>query len=498
MCLKNRQIERRLRLPTGRATMEVMQRAMLPSLLLSACLASGQTVDIQKQYGETAQKLIAAALKDDEGLARLQYLCDRIGARLGGSAALGRAVEWSAAEMKKAGLTNVQTPDTKVPHWVRGRESATMIAPVERPLPMLGLGMSVGTPPEGITADVVAVSSFEELSALGKARVEGKIVLFDPEWKGYGQTVMYRGSGGSQAAELGAVAAVVRSMTGNSLGTPHTGALNYTAGVAKIPVAALTVEDAAAIHRLVKAGVPVRIKLQMEAKQLPDAPSNNVMGEIRGSEKPEEVVVLGGHLDSWDVGQGAQDDGSGVIGAFQAVALIQKLGLKPKRTIRVVFWTNEENGGAGGRAYRAMVGDAVKNHVAAIEMDGGAEKPLGFGFGPGGEGRRRLGGSPDAAARNSISPAAFQRAVDIGKLLESINAGKMTPGGGGADIAPLMAAGVPAFGVRTVGEHYFDWHHTNADTFDKINPRDFRENVASLAVLAFVLADMPERIAEIK
>jgi hypothetical protein len=469
------------------------------SLLLCASSAiTAQPIDIQKQYGPTAQKLIAAALADTEGMARLQYLCDRIGARLGGSPALAKAVEWSAAEMKRAGLANVQTPETKVPHWVRGKESVTMLSPVERALPMLGLGLSVGTPPEGITADVVAVSTFDELTALGKEKVAGKIVLFYPEWQGYGQTVQYRGSGGSRAAELGAVGALVRSMTGRSLGTPHTGALNYTAGVAKIPVAALTVEDAASIFRLVKSGTPVRVKMMMEARQLPDAPSNNVMGEIPGSGKPEEVVVLGGHLDSWDVGQGAQDDGSGVIAAFQAVALIQKLGLKPRRTIRVVFWTNEENGGAGGRAYRTMLGDSVKNHVAAIEMDGGAEKPLGFGFGPAASGRRSLGGSPEAAARTQISPAAFQRAVEIGKLLESIGAGKVTPGGGGADIGPIMAAGVPGFGIRTIGEHYFDWHHTHADTFDKVNARDFQENVAQLAVLAYVLADMPERIADIK
>ncbi len=459
--------------------------------LCYAPFATAQT-DIQKEYGPIAKRLIDAALADTEGMARLQYLCDRIGARLGGSAGLAKAVEWSAAEMKRAGLTNVQTPPAMVPHWVRGKESVNMLAPVERALPMLGLGLSVGTPPEGIVADVVAVSNFEELTALGREKVAGKIVLFNPEWQGYGQTVIYRATGGSRAAELGAVGALVRSMTGRSLGTPHTGALGYTAGVPKIPVAALTVEDAAAIHRLVKAGVNVRVKMTMEAHQLPDAPSNNVMGEIQGSEKPEEVVVLGGHLDSWDVGQGAQDDGSGVIAAFQAVALIQKLGLKPRRTIRVVFWTNEENGGAGGRAYRSMLGDTVKNHVAAIEMDGGAEKPLGFGFGPGGAGRRGAGG---AAA---VSQAAFQRAVDIGKLLESIGAGKVTPGGGGADIAPLLAAGVPGFGIRTVGEHYFDWHHTHADTFDKVNARDFQENIAQLAVLAYVLADMPERMSEIR
>jgi hypothetical protein len=470
--------------------------AVLFALSAFALPAAAAATDIQKEYGEVSRKIIAAALEDQEGLARLQYLCDRIGHRLSGSPSLERAIQWSAEEMKKAGLVNVQTPPVKVPHWVRGRESVTLLAPIERSLPMLGLGMSVGTPGEGITAEVVAVSSFDELQALGKDKILGKIVLFDPEWKGYGQTVLYRANGASRAAELGAVGTLVRSMTGNSLATPHTGALNYTVDVPKIPAAAITVEDAAMIHRLTKSGVPVKVRLMMEAKHLPDADSHNVMGEIRGREEPEEVVVLGGHIDSWDLGQGANDDGSGIIATFQAVALLQKLGLKPRRTIRVVFWVNEENGGTGGRAYRALVGDAVKNHVAAIEMDGGAEKPLGFGYGTGGEQRRR-GGAAGVPAKQT-SPASFQRAVEIGKLLESIGAGKMMPGGGGADIAPLLAAGVPGFGVRTVGEHYFDWHHTNADTFDKIVPREFRENVASLAVLAYVLADMPERIGDIE
>jgi Zn-dependent M28 family amino/carboxypeptidase len=244
----------------------------------------------------------------------------------------------------------------------------------------------------------------------------------------------------------------------------------------------------------------------MEAHQEADADSHNVIGEIRGSDKPNEVVVLGGHIDSWDIGQGANDDGSGIIAAFQAVALIRKLGLHPKRTIRVVFWVNEENGGAGGRAYRAMLCDDVKNHVAAIEMDGGAEKPVGFGFGGpgagGGRGRRQAPGSTTPASPALtpavISPAAFQRAVEIGQLLQSIDAGKMSPGGGGSDISPLLNAGVPGFGVQTVGTHYFDWHHTDADTFDKIVPLEFRQNIASLAVLSYVLADMPERIADIR
>jgi hypothetical protein len=468
----------------------------LPLIFVASALVAAEPSSIKQQYSEPAQKLIDAALHDPEGLERLQYLCDRIGNRLSGSASLERAIQWAAAEMKKAGLENVQTPLVKVPHWVRGKESAVLLSPVSKPLTMIGLGMSVGTPKDGITADVVAASDFDELAALGREKVAGKIVLLNPEWKGYGQTVIYRGSGASRAAELGAVAVLVRSMTGRSLQTPHTGALNYAPGIPKIPAAALSLEDTAMIVRLLNKGVPVRVKLSMEAHQEPDADSHNVMGDIRGREKPDEVVVLGGHIDSWDIGQGANDDGSGIMATFQAVALIRKLGLKPRRTIRIVFWVNEENGGAGGVAYRKMIGPALANHVAAIEMDGGAEKPVGFGFGGGGVefgGRTRRGPAPPQA-----TPAAFQRAVEIGELLEGIDAGKITPGGGGSDISPLMSEGVPGFGMRTVAEHYNDWHHTNADSFDKIVPREFQLNIASLAVMSYVLADMPERLSEMK
>lgn len=459
--------------------------------------ANSQT--ISESYGPVAQRLIDSAMSDQEGMARLQYLCDHIGNRLSGTASLERAIEWAASEMKKAGLENVQTPPVTVPHWVRGRESAFMLAPIEKPLTMIGLGMSVGTPPEGFTGDVVVAHTFDELKALGGDKVSGKIVLFNPEWKGYGPTVMYRISGASIAAQLGARAVLVRSMTGHSLQTPHTGTLEYMPDVAKIPAAALSVEDAAMLDRLVTSGTPVKVKLTMEAHQEPDAPSHNVMGEIRGSEHPEEIVVLGGHIDSWDIGQGANDDGSGIMATFQAVALIKKLGLHPRRTIRVVFWVNEENGGAGGRAYREMVGDGAAKHVAAIEMDGGAEKPLGFGFGSGGGHRATVVPIPDPEGGNipPPSPVAFARVEEIGKLLAVLDAGKVTPGGGGADIAPLMMAGVPGLGVRTVGTHYFDWHHTDADSFDKLVPQEFNANVASLAVMAYVLADMPEKLADL-
>ncbi len=465
-------------------------------LLLAGMVFAAQPVQIADRYGSSAQKLIDAALADTDGLARLQFLCDRIGNRLSGTEALEKAIEWSAAEMKKTGLENVQTPAVIVPHWVRGKESAVMLSPIEKPLTMIGLGMSVATPPEGITAEVVAVSNFDQLTQLTRDRIAGKIVLFNPPWNGYGRTVTYRTDGPSRAAQMGAVAVLVRSMTGFSLQTPHTGSLEYAADAPKIPAAGLSVEDAAMIERLAKSGAAVRVRLKMEAHQEPDAGSHNVIGEIRGREKPEEVVVLGGHVDSWDVGQGANDDGSGILAALEAVALIRKLGLQPRRTIRVVFWVNEENGGAGGRAYREMIGDQLANHVAAIEMDGGAEKPVGFGFGNG-EASERRRNRPQTDTQK-VSEAAFQRVVEIGKLLAPIEGGKISHGGGGSDIAPLLAEGVPGFGVRTVEAHYFDWHHTNADSFDKVVPREFQLNIASLAVLSYVLADMPERLDQMK
>jgi Zn-dependent M28 family amino/carboxypeptidase len=481
-------------------------RLSVLAILGAAVLAAADAKFDATEYSGPASKLIGAALADEHSLDRLEYLCDRIGNRLSGSPALVKAIAWSEAEMKRAGLENVRVLPVKVPHWVRGQESLTMSEPISRPVVMTGLGDSVGTPTGGIEAEVVTVSDFGQLAALGRDRVAGKIVLYNAPFESYGATVMYRTSGPSEAAKLGAVAALVRSVTPVSLRDPHTGTLSYEDGIVKIPAAAVSIEDAEAIARLAKAGVPVRVRLAMEAHMEPDADAGDVMGEIRGSEKPDEVVALGGHIDSWDIGQGAQDDGSGIMASFEAVALMKKLGLRPKRTVRVVFWVNEENGGAGGRAYRDWLGDEVKNQVAAIEMDGGAEKPLGFGFGGGGEGmmrRRRAPGAPapamvPAIRATEVSDASFARVVEIGKLLDVIGSGNITHGGGGSDIAPLIGAGVPGFGLRTVEAHYFDWHHSNADTFDKVDPSDFRQCVATLAVMSYVLADMPERLTSMK
>lgn len=455
----------------------------LGATLLLAAAPNPQTPS--DELRATAQKIIRAALQDDSGWNKLAHLTTQIGHRLSGSAALEQAVAWAGETMKTEGLEKVWLQPVKVPHWVRGAAEAKVVSPREKPLPILALGGSVGTPPGGITAPVVVADSFEALTAMGREKVAGKIVVFTPQWEGYGRTVQYRGRGASAAAALGAVAVLVRSATGRSLSTPHTGAMNYEEANPKIPAASITVEDAEWFRRMRDAKADLRVQLRLEAQTLPEADSANVIGEITGREKPEEVVVLGGHIDSWDVGQGANDDGSGIIAAWEAVTLLKRLGLRPRRTIRVVLWTNEENGLRGGQEYRKWVGDQVASHVAALEMDGGAERPVGFGFGLQG------------VTTDKTTPeyeAALERLRALGTLLDEVGAGQISRGGGGADIGPLTRDGVPGLGLRTIGEHYFDWHHTNADTLDKVNVDDFRKCTAMLAVMSYALAEMPERL----
>ncbi len=444
---------------------------ILPVLL---CVPLLSAQPIEEKYKDVAAKIIDAAMKDEGGWEKLTYLCDRIGHRLSGSEGFTKAVKWSAETMKQAGLENVQTPPVKVVHWVRGQERAEIVEPIARPLQMLGLGMSGAG---DITAEVVAFKSFEEMDAAGRAKVEGKIVLFNPPWVSYGVTGAFRRSGPSRAAKLGAKGVLIRSAGIPQQNTPHTGTTGFDPGQTPIPAAALSEESLGLLERTLKSGEKVTVHMYSEAKHLPDADGANVMGEIRGSEKPEEVIVVGGHLDSWDVGQGAQDDGGGVIASLQALVILKQLGLRPKRTIRVVFWANEENGTRGGVAYRQMVGDAIKNHVIAIEMDGGAERPTGLGITGGG-------------------PKALEQMKSIGKLVQSIGAGNVTAGGGGTDIGPLMRDGVIGSGVRTGGGQYFAWHHTHADTLDKVNPEDLKKNIAQLAVFTYVLADMDARLGQ--
>ena len=426
---------------------------------------------VADRYRADANRIIDAALKDSTAWNRLAEMTETFGNRLSGTPALERTIDWVIAKMKEDGLQNVRGERVMVPVWVRGAESAQLVSPRAQNLPMLGLGGSIATPPAGITADVIVVSSFSDLTAKA-AQARGKIVLFDVPFTSYGETVQYRGRGAIEAAKVGAVAALVRSVTPYSQRTPHTGGMFYDSTVARIPAAAITVEDAEMMHRMQTRGERIRVKLMMSAKSLPDAPSRNVMGEIVGTEKPDEVIVFGGHIDSWDVGRGAMDDGGGVVVAWEALKLLQRLGLKPRRTIRVVGWTNEENGGRGGQGYRDAHRADVDKHVLAIESDGGVFKPQGFGF--------------------SGSDAAFEIVKQIGTLLDRIESGAIVKGGGGADIGPIMALGVPGLGLNVDGTKYFWYHHTEADTIDKLDPHDMALCVATMAVMAYVVADMPE------
>lgn len=434
-----------------------------------------QSTDVS-QYREDANRIIEEALSNDQAFGYLTLFVDKFGHRFSGSESLERSIDWIISEMQKDDFENVATQKVMVPHWVRGNESATLIKPYEKDLPMLGLGNSIATPKEGIEAEVLVVNSFEDLR--NKADLaRGKIVLYNVPFTTYGSTVQYRINGAVEAAKVGAVASLIRSVSPYSMQTPHTGVSYYEEGVKKIPHAAITLEDAAMIHRIQERGTTAKIKLNMEARTLPDAESRNVIAEIKGSEKPEEIVVLGGHIDSWDVGQGAMDDAGGCFAAWEALIIIKKLGLKPRRTIRMVMWTNEENGLRGANAYRDMVQEngSLKNHILAIESDAGVFEPKGFGF--------------------TGSDSAFETVSQIGKLLTPIEAGSITRGGGGADIGPIMRAGnVPGMGLAVDGSKYFWYHHTAADTIDKLNAEDYKKCIAAMAVMAYVAADLPEAL----
>ncbi len=444
-------------------------------LLLFAAVPAvrAQTFDpetIPATYRQVADRLIQAATANHRAYARLGELVDRFGPRLSGSESLEKAMDWSRAQMQKDGLENVQSEPVMVPHWVRGEESATLIQPWHKDLAMLGLGGSIATPPGGITAPVLVVSSFDDLKAHA-AEAKGKIVLFDAPFVTYGQTVRYRTNGAIEAARAGAVASLIRSVASYSIYTPHTGVMRYDSTVTKIPHAAITVEDAEMLHRMQDRGQPVVVNLKMSARTLPDARSQNVMAEVRGREKPDEVVVISGHMDSWDVGEGAMDDAGGAVAAWEAVRLMHDLGLHPRRTVRVVLWTNEENGTRGGEAYARDHEQVLGKHVLAIESDGGVFRPQGFGF--------------------SGSDAALQIVSQVGKLLDGIGASQVTRGGGGEDISPMMRQGVPGMGLQVDGERYFWFHHSNGDTLDKLDPGEMAQCVAALAVMAYVVADLP-------
>src|SRR6266702_5037984 len=434
------------------------------------------------------KQLRQAALNSDYAYKRVAHLANNIGPRLSGSAQAAKAVEYVANELKAIGC-QVQLEKVMVPHWVRGEETATLVQfpgqaeNTTQKIVLCALGPSVATPPEGITAEVIAVKNFDELKALPREKVAGKIVLFNypfdkqmaAEGRGgeaYGEAVVYRADGPSAAARQGAVACLIRSVGGADYRLPHTGQTNYADDAPKIPAGAVTAEDADLIVDLVRQG-PVKMKLTLTPQQLPDVESYNVVGDIKGSEHPEQVIIVSGHLDSWDLGTGAIDDAAGVAVSMEAANLIQKLHLKPKRTIRVIAWMNEENGLAGSKQYEKDHEKEMSNHFAAMETDGGAGHPIGINI---------------------------KGKFEIKKLLAPVLAVLQESGAGGtnfsehigADIEPLEKAGVPCFSPIQDSRFDFNYHHSAADTLDKIVPKELAENSAVVAVAAYALANIEQ------
>ncbi|MBI3493680.1 MAG: M20/M25/M40 family metallo-hydrolase [Acidobacteria bacterium] len=467
-----------------------MRRCVRCARVLLCAVVAGTTVGAQaphertpagraswlEPYREPAARLIGEAVSNAFAWQRLAVLTDTIGNRLSGTPALDRAIQWAVDEMKRDGLENVRAEKVMVPRWVRGSESAEIVEPARHQIVMLGLGDSVATPPDGVQAEVLIVRSFEELDAKSTL-ARGRIVLFNVAYTNYGETARFRSSGPSRAARDGAVAALVRAVGPPGLRTPHTGALQYATDAPKIPAAAITTEDADRLQRIADRGSKIVVRLKMEAHFDADVESANVVGEIRGREKPDEIVVVSGHLDSWDVGAGATDDGGGCIVTWEALRLMKKLNLRPRRTVRVVLWTNEENGGRGGLGYRDQHRGELAKHVLMLESDGGVFRPLGFGF--------------------TGNDRAFDRVKTIATLLSGIAADQIVPGGGGADIGPSVQEGhMPSMSLDVEGSKYFVIHHTPADTVDKIDPVEMAKCAAAVAVMAYVVADLPERLGQ--
>src|SRR6266487_567633 len=434
------------------------------------------------------KRLQQVALSSDYAYKQVAHLANNIGPRLSGSAQAAKAVEYVANELKAIGC-EVQLEKVMVPHWVRGEETAALIEfpgqarNTTQKIVLCALGGSVATPPEGIEADVVAIRNFDELKSMPRDKVAGKIVLFNypfdkqmaAEGRGgeaYGEAVVYRSNGPSAAARQGAVACLIRSVGGADYRLPHTGQTKYADDALKIPAGAVTAEDADLIVDLVRQG-PVKMKLILTPQQLPDVESYNVIGDIKGSEHPEQIIIVSGHLDSWDLGTGAIDDGAGVAVSMEAANLIQKLHLKPKRTIRVIAWMNEENGLAGSKQYARDHEKEMLNHFAAMETDGGAGHPLGV----------NIKGKPEL--KKMLAP--------VTAILQESGAGMLNfVEHCGADIEPLEKADVPAFSPIQDSRFYFNYHHTAADTLDKIVPKELAENSAVVAVATYALANMAQ------
>ena len=441
-------------------------------LLLSPALRSGQEAD---SLEKVAQAILAKGLSEQGAFGVLAKICG-VGPRLTGSPQAAAAVALTQDLMKELGFDRVWTEPVEVSHWIRGEEDVRLVSSSAGSVPLAAcaLGGSVGTPEDGISAEVLQVRTFEELRKAGSA-AKGKIIFFDRTWDqsqpetfaAYGPMAQQRAAGAVEAARAGGVAALVRSASTSRDDLPHTGLMHYDQAAVKVPAAALSPLAADKLEEALKLDPAVRVFLRLDCRTEAPVVSANVIGEIRGSEKPEEVILVAGHLDSWDLGTGAHDDGAGCAQSIEGLRLIKGLGLRPKRTVRAVLFMDEENGGTGGRAYAESGSRRAEKHLVAVESDRGGFLPLGMGLG---------------------DQSSFPKFEKYASLLRSVGLCWLRPGGGGVDIAPLAKAGTIMGGLVPDSQRYFDVHHGGKDVLAEVNPRELELGAVAMAVLAYVLA----------
>lgn len=451
----------------------------MKNLLLTSLASLIIVISFGQKNDETNIKgIFDTALKNGQSYEMLEYLSTKVGQRLSGSPGAAAGVEWSRQTMKALGFDSVWLQPVMVPHWVRGKQEIGRIINSKKgnvDVNICSLGGSIGTGPQGINAQVLEVKNFEELKTLGTKNVQGKIVYFsrpmDPTlvdtFEAYGGAVNQRGGGASEAAKYGAVASIVRSMGSNVEDYPHTGGMRYADGVIKIPSVAISTAHGDMLSKLLKEDGALHFYIETYSETLEDAPSFNVIGEIKGSEYPEEIIVVGGHLDSWDLAQGAHDDGTGCVQSIEVLRIFRSMGYKPKRTVRAVMFMNEENGLRGGTKYAELATKNKEKHIAAIESDRGGFTPRGFTM--------------------TASKAVRDKIKSWKPLLETYGLTDFDKEGGGADIGPLGKQGVPVFEFLPDSQRYFKYHHTQEDTFDKVDKRELELGAASMAALTYLI-----------
>ncbi|MEO9965772.1 MAG: M20/M25/M40 family metallo-hydrolase [Reichenbachiella sp.] len=432
-----------------------------------------------QKHEQNLRTIFDEALTNGQSYPMLKYLSLSIGHRLSGSPSAAAAVEYTRQQMESMGFDRVYLQEVMVPHWVRGNTEVGRIVGAKsfgsKDMKVTALGNSVGTGSAGLLAEVIEVQSLEALESLGKKNVEGKIVFFnrplDPKHihtgHAYGGAGDQRVNGPSVAAKYGAVAVVVRSLTLALDDVPHTGTLIYDPEAPKIPAVAISTIGANELSKTLKANKGLKFYIETHCEMLPDVLSYNVIGELTGSELPNEYIVVGGHLDSWDVGDGSHDDGAGCVQAIEAVRIFKATGIRPKRTLRAVMFMNEENGLRGGKEYARVAKEKGEKHVAALESDSGGFTPRGFGI-----------RSTDEVLTKIQSWSDLLAPYDLRKLVK---------GYGGADINPMEDQGTVLIGLMPDSQRYFDYHHTSEDTFDKVNKRELELGAASMAALIYLI-----------